>query len=186
MLKNTHQSYGSMAKFFHWTSSILIICLLIVGAIMGDLSKTLKPTVYNVHKLIGLAVLVLVLLRLLWRFSNTSPTLSDEFPRWMRLAAYVSHRLLYLLIVIMPVSGWVMSSAAGPQYHPHLFGVSFGLPIATSKAIASAAKEVHEIAAWCLFGLLLVHISAALYHHFVRQDGILQRMLPGDKTKNDN
>lgn len=182
MLKNTETSWGSVAKLFHWTISLLIIGLLIVGALMGYAPPSLKGIIYNTHKLIGLFVLLLVILRISWRCINITPRLPDALPRWMVHASQISHRLLYLLMLSMPISGWVMSSAAGQQYHPHLFGFTFGLPIATNRALAQSANQAHELLAWMLLMVLITHISAALYHHFIRKDEILIRMMPGKRS----
>lgn len=178
MLKNTMEKYGSLSKSFHWIVSIGIIALLIIGAVMGYVPKSSKHMVYNIHKLIGISVLLLVFLRIGWALTNLKPALPNHYPQWMKLAASVSHKMLYLLILIMPISGWVMSSATAPDKHPFLFSWKLGLPIAQNKAISTFAKEIHEIFAWVLFFVLVLHIAAALYHHIVRRDNILIRMLP--------
>lgn len=184
MIRNSQSGYGSISKFFHWTMSAIIITLLIVGAVMGDLNAPLRGTVYNLHKLFGLLILLLVCVRLTWTITNTKPSLPVKMAGWMKAASAISHKLLYLLMFAMPMSGWVMSSAAGEKYYPNLFGLKLGLPLGANKALASSANSAHEILAWTLFFLLCLHVSAALFHHFFLRDNILRRMLPGGRRVN--
>lgn len=180
-LFNSRTEYGSLAKFFHWTVSILIITLLCVGFFMGDISD--KPTrfqVYHIHKLVGLTVLTLVLLRMLWTLINNKPEYPDTMPAWQVSAARISHMLLYLAILTMPLTGWLMSTAAG--YAPKLFSMKLAMPfVAVSKPLAGLANNLHELCAYLIIGLLCVHVGAAIKHHIIDKDNILKRMLPGKR-----
>src|SRR5689334_2393960 len=114
MLKNTEQSYGSVAKFFHWAIFLLIAGLLTVGYIMTGMENGPdKFQLIGLHKSIGVTVLTLALIRLGWKLANVAPLLPDSLHRYEKLAAHTGHALLYMLMIIMPISGWLMSSAAG-------------------------------------------------------------------------
>lgn len=181
--KNTTNSYGSITKFFHWTVALAVISLLAVGFIMTNLPKDdFRYMIFDYHKLFGLTVLLLMIARLAWMSINTKPALPEEISRWERFAATGTHHSLYSLLVLMPLSGWVMSTAAG--YYPKLAGWTLALPgIAKSKSTASTAGDIHEIIAWMLVVLVSVHVLAALKHHFIDKTNILVRMLPSCRCK---
>lgn len=176
MLKNSLTQYGSVAKSFHWLMSAIIISLIAVGFIMINMDKSsLKFSLYDAHKLTGLSILMLVLFRLVWRLNNTVPNL-DFVAHWEKLSARLGQWLLYTMMFIMPISGWIMSTAAG--YIPSFFGLEIAFPIDKNEHIANLAKQVHEISAWVLTTLLLLHIIAALKSHLIDKNHILKRMLP--------
>ncbi len=177
---NTKAYYGSFAKFFHWTIALLIIGLLCVGLLMGGIAdETLRYKIYNIHKLTGLTVLLLVILRSLWALINIKPELPAHMSKLERLAEKIGHYALYLLMFAMPLSGWIMSSAAG--YYPTLCHFEFVMPfIHKSKPIASFANQAHEVMAYVLIVIVLGHIIAALRHHCVNKDNVLKRMMPGN------
>ncbi len=179
MLKNTATTYGSVTKFFHWLVFILVTCLLMIGFFMGDIQeKTLRMTVINYHKMIGLFVLLLMLLRMTWAFLNPKPLLPNT-PPWQLIIERIVHVSLYAVLIAMPLCGWIGSVAAG--YAPHLFGVYFNLPIAPSKTVDDIAFTIHNALAIVIIVLVSLHILAALYHHFFKKDNVLLRMMPGDQ-----
>jgi cytochrome b561 len=158
--------------------------LIVVQAILGFLSVAwhLSPAKLDLfvwHKSIGLLVLILVAIRLLWRLSNTIPALPADTPAWQIRASRASHALLYLCIFALPVSGWVINSAANVPFR--VFWL-FRLPniVGPDDALATAAKLVHGGFVALLLALLAIHIGAALYHHYVRRDQVLARMLTGE------
>lgn len=177
-IKNTDMEYGSIAKFFHWLIFLLILIMLCVGFFMDDISNpAIKGTVYNLHKLTGLFILTLVVLRLLWAFINKKPKLPRQNHLWERIAERTMHFLLYAAIIAMPLTGWLMSSAAGKA--PHIFGINLPLlPVTQSKAIAGIYAERHEFLAWVIIVLVGLHTLAALKHHFIDKDNVLRRMMP--------
>lgn len=179
-LKNTTQSYGSLAKFFHWTISSFIILLLIVGSIMTSLPDgDGKSLVYLMHKSFGITVLSLALLRLTWRLTNPTPRLPTQTPRWEKALAHLTIAAFYLLMLGLPLSGWIMSTAAG--HPPHFFGL-FTLPapmITKSQPLSQFAGQIHEILAWTITGLLSLHIAGALKNHIINKNNLLKRMMPG-------
>ena len=175
MLKNTYTAYGSVAKVFHWLIFLLVLCMIIVGFFMDDVSdKALRGQVYSIHKLTGLSILFLMLLRLLWTLINPKPATLFGTPFWQRAAERLVHFLLYAVLIAMPIAGWVGSVAAG--YVPHLFGFYFNLPIQKSESVNHLAFEIHEILAYTIMVLVSIHVLAALYHYFFKKDEILQRM----------
>jgi len=176
-LRNTATSYGSISKLFHWLIFLLVLGMIPLGYFMGDISdKAYKAQVVNLHKLIGVLILVLMLMRVCWAMSNVKPLLPFQTPTWQRIAERCMHVFLYLGLIIMPLSGLIGSVAAG--WPPKLGGVSIVLPISKSKAMAEFAFEyVHEPLAIILISLISIHVLAALYHHFVKRDDVLRRMI---------
>lgn len=182
-LKNTTTRYGSVAKFFHWIVALAVIALLIVGFLMGGIhDKALKMQVVNLHKLIGVAVLLLMLCRLGWRLVNVQPGYPTSTPAWERKAARGVHDLLYLALILMPLSGWIMSTAAGKA--PHLGAWLLTLPgISQSKTLAHFCNNAHSVLAWIIITAVSVHLLAALKHHFIDKNNVLIRMLPWVKMR---
>ncbi|MFK7968680.1 MAG: cytochrome b [Rickettsiaceae bacterium] len=177
MLKNTSSSYGLVSKLFHWFMSLIIISLLIVGFTMTSMeSSDNKWELYFMHKATGVVVLSLVILRLLWRLINIQLDLPADLPSWQKLASRVTHYLLYIFMFLMPVSGVLMSILGGHEVN--VFGL-FTVPAATEKntSLAHFFHDLHGISAFAFAGLIVLHISAGLYHHFIRKDSILKRMI---------
>lgn len=178
MLKNTSNSYGSVAKFFHWMIFLLIGVLLIMGEIMGDLpTGPDKFKVYGLHKSIGICVLMLAAVRLLWRWVNPSPVLPAHMRNIEKLMAHIGHYALYALMFAMPLSGWMMSSAAG--FPVSVFGL-FTLPdmVLPDPSLKATMSDMHELLATAIMVIVTLHILAALFHHVYHKDNVLKRMLP--------
>jgi cytochrome b561 len=176
-LVNTSNSYGSIAKFFHWLIALCVVVLLVLGFIMGAFkNKALNDALYMIHKSIGLLVLLLMLLRIAWRFFNVEKQLV-YLPLWQKRAARSVHELLYLILIVMPLSGWILTVSEGnaPTFFT-LFTVP--LPLAKDKAIADIADDTHKTLAWVILALVSLHILAALKHYFYDKDSVLQQMLP--------
>lgn len=177
-LLNTTTSFGSVSKFFHWIVFILLFFMIIFGYFLDDVPKDYQGVAYNIHKLTGLLILVLMVLRGVWALFNAKPELPRDYPRWQQLAARASHSLLYLLVIAMPLAGWIGASAAGRP--PHLGDWKIIFPaIPQDKTLVEAAFNVHGILAIAIIVLVAIHILAALYHHFILQDNVLRRMWPG-------
>lgn len=176
--RNTSTAYGSVAKFFHWAIFLLVLGMIPIGYFMGDISNPdLRGQVINLHKCTGLAILVLMILRLLWALMNAKPKLAALTAKWQIGMEHGMHFLLYLGLILMPLSGWIGSVAGGRL--PHIGDISFSLPLAQNKELAKFAfAKIHEPLAIVLIVLISIHILAALYHHFIKKDDILRRMLP--------
>jgi cytochrome b561 len=180
-MRNTYKTFGSIAKGIHWIMVLGFIALYVIGYYMTSLP--LGPEMFEkigIHKSIGFIVLVLAVLRLAWRLINPTPDLPDEMPPMERLGAHLSHIALYAVMIVMPLSGWAMSSAA--NFPISVFGW-FTLPsiMAPSKPAVEFLKEFHEVMAVCILVLLAVHVAAALKHHFINKDDVLTRILPFHK-----
>lgn len=174
-IKNTETNYGLIAILFHWIMAILIIGMLALGLYMSDLPRSLeKLKLYGWHKETGLLILFLVILRLMWRIINITPRL--DMPLWEKIAARVVHWAFYGFMIAMPITGWLLTSAAGLA--PSFFGL-FVMPtlIAPDKDLMQLFAEIHEWLAFSLIALIVLHVLAALKHFFIDKDNILQRML---------
>lgn len=177
-IKNTLERYGLVAMLFHWVMALALIVMLVVGFSMTSLPNgPQKFSLYGLHKATGIVLLALVTLRLLWRMANPAPALPATLPVWQRHAANASHFVLYVICLTMPLTGWMMSSAAG--FSVSVFGL-FVLPdfIAPNPGMRELFGEAHEILAFTLIAVVVVHALAALKHHFVDRDAVLRRMLP--------
>lgn len=178
MIHNTDATYGNVAKILHWVSALLIIGLIILGLIMTDLPLSAKKLkFYRWHKEIGILVLMLASVRLVWRFLNVTPKLPSTLAVWQKFAAHGLHAVLYLCLFAMPITGWLVSCAAGLQVS--FFGL-FLLPnlIGPDKPLQTLFAEIHELIGYGLIGMILGHVGAAFQHHFIYKDDILRRMLP--------
>ena len=177
-LKNTDERWGPVSQLLHWTIVLLILGQGTVGLLMTEMRNSPdKIQVYALHKSFGLTILALVVLRLLWRWYAGTPRPVPGMPGWQERIASLSHWGLYLLLFAIPISGWVLNSAAG--FPLQWFGL-FNLPAITGKDhdLHELAEEVHELLFWILVSLALVHAAAAFYHHLFQHDATLARMLP--------
>jgi cytochrome b561 len=158
--------------------AILILGMLAVGFIMADMPPSdQKWVLYMYHKSTGTLVLGLAVLRLVWKFINIKPALPENLIPLHRFLAEASVPVLYLMMFIMPLSGFIMSDAFGkPVNFLNLY--QFPSFIGPNKTIATTAAMVHYIAAFIFCGLILIHFLAALFHHFILKDTVLKRMLP--------
>ncbi len=175
--------YTRTAVALHWIIALLIFVNLPLGVYMHDLPLSPhKLRLFSWHKWIGVTVFLLAILRISWRSTHLPPPLPAGMQRWEKLAAQAIHYLLYLLILAIPLSGWLMSSAKGVQ--TVWFGV-LPLPdlVSKDKELGDALTRVHIGLNLLMSGLLFAHIGAALKHHFIERDDILTRMLPFLRNK---
>jgi cytochrome b561 len=171
-------AYDPIAKTFHWLTLLAVVGMIALGWTMVGMS--LSPTklqYYSWHKWLGMTVLIATLLRLIWRWLHPPPPLPAAMPGWERLAAHASHYGLYLLLIAMPLTGWMMSSAGG--FPVMLYGV-IPLPdlVGRDKALETTLKSAHHWESIALIALVSVHALAALKHHIRDKDDVLRRMLP--------
>jgi len=182
---NTRQRYGVVAIALHWLMAILLVALVAMGLYMVSLPDTgfdnRKIVLILYHKQLGMLALALALSRLAWRVGHALPALVKTLPEWQKTTARLVHLCLYGLMFALPVSGWLMSSAAG-------FTVSFltwfDLPdfIAHNDRLFRAFIDIHRWLAYGLIALALVHAGAALVHHFFAKDETLTKMLPAMRS----
>lgn len=173
--------YSGPAIALHWLIALLMCCGFGLGLYMVELRfSPQKLTFYSYHKWIGVTVFTLAVLRALWRLLHRPPPLPASVPPWQQAISGAIHMLLYCLMLGIPLSGWIYSSAAGVPTVP--FGISaLQLPdlVGRDRDLALSLKFVHLTLNYTLAGLVLLHVAAALKHQFVDRDGILWRMLPG-------
>jgi cytochrome b561 len=170
--------YTRTAKGLHWLIALLMLGLLGLGFYMHDLPLSPeKLQLYAWHKWAGVTVFLLVILRLAWRVTHQPPALPAGMPKWQQWAAHATHVLLYVLMLAIPLSGWLMSSAKG--FQTVWFGV-LPLPdlLAKDKALGDLLATLHVSLNLLLVALLVAHVGASLKHHFINKDDVLLRMLP--------
>ena len=174
--------YGSVAIAMHWLLAIAIIGSLGVGLYMTSLP--FSPTrlkLFNWHKGAGMTILMLSALRLLWRLSHRPPS-NLPMPAWQRLTAHATHWMLYALFFAVPLAGWAYSSAAGfPIVLYGLLPMPDWVPV--DRDLANILKSLHHYLSYAMAALIVAHIAAALKHHFVDGDGLLNRMRPRLKNR---
>lgn len=173
--------YSGVAIGLHWLIGLMILISFGVGLTMVDMSLSpLKLRLFSWHKWAGVTIFMLVLIRCVWRITHAAPALPADMPRWQRITAEASHFALYTLMIAIPLSGWLMSSAKG--FQTVYFGV---LPIPDllqkSKELGETLALVHQVLNFSMAGIVIVHAAAALKHHFIDKDDILRRMLPARK-----
>ncbi|APC18475.1 cytochrome B [Pseudomonas frederiksbergensis] len=170
--------FAPLARLLHWLMAVMIIAMLFIGAGMVASVSERHEWLIHLHKPLGIAILLLVIVRLFVRFSTHQPPLPTDLPGWQALAAKASHVLLYALMLILPLLGWAMISAAGD---PVMLGSSWQLPsvVPANALLFAFLRTAHGYLAYVLFLTVLLHLGAALFHGWVRRDGVLQSMLYG-------
>jgi cytochrome b561 len=174
-IKNSLEKYGMVSILLHWLMAILIVGLLIAGLLMVRIPvSAFKLKLFGWHKEFGILVLMLVMLRIVWRIWNINPSLKG-LQLWERCAARTVHWAFYGFMIALPVSGWLVTSAAGL---PASFFGLFTLPdlIAVNENLRIELSEVHEWLGYGLIATFCLHVAAALKHHFINKDDILRRM----------
>jgi cytochrome b561 len=186
--KSDASRWGSAAKFFHWTIVIAILVQATIGLVMVELPK--RPgtiPVYTFHKSLGLTIFAFAILRLAWRAFDPHPAYPATMPRWQVVGARAAHALLYTLIFLVPLSGWLFDSASALR--PFRWFGTFEVPSLTGgpdKAIEEFAEAAHFWLFWTLATVAAGHATFALIHHFRDRDDVLRRMLPGRRTLADS
>lgn len=172
------QRYTSVAILFHWLIAAVIFGNFALGVYMHELPiSPTKLRLYSYHKWAGITIFALVVLRLLWRFTHRPPELPARMAGWERATATLAHVVLYSLTLLVPLTGWLFSSAKG--FQTVWFGV---LPIpdliAKDLVLADVLKEWHESLNFLMLAVVVLHVIAALKHHFHDRDDVLVRMAP--------
>ena len=170
--------YSWQAMLLHWLLAIIVIGMLSLGYLLDDMARGPTKDFYvDLHRSFGVLALVLVLVRLWWRARRTPPPLPLTIPRWQRTAAAVTHGLLYLCILLQPLSGYLASSFSDDGVR--FFGMALPQWAWDDKPLRTFFGEVHGLVAMALVALVALHVLAALKHLFVDRDQVFQRMLPG-------
>jgi cytochrome b561 len=182
-IRNSADAWGAVARGFHWVIAALILAQFVVGSVAEEMKLTpAKLDLFVWHKSIGVTVLVLALLRLAWRLGNPPPVMPAGTPDWERRLAAIAHWALYALIFAVPLSGWWVSDASRVPFKAFFF---LPMPdfIETDRVLQETAAEVHEVLTMTLLIVVIVHIAAALRHHFLLHDDVLRRMLTGRHSR---
>ena len=175
--RNTTRSWGSLSKAFHWLIVLLIINQWWIAERADELKGLAKLEALGTHKSFGMTILMLAVLRLLWRLVNPTPELTSETKPWERALARISHVSLYVLIFAMPLTGWMMSSA---KNYPVSWFKMFQFPdlVAPAEQTFHQMLDLHHLLFKVLVGVALLHVAGALKHHFIDRNDVLKRMLP--------
>lgn len=172
------QAYPQGFKYFHWFIALLVLAMLGFGFVLGDLPKAIKPTSYMLHKSVGLTIFGLMVLRIGWMLRIKKPAFPPAMARWECILATSVQHSLYVFLIAMPLSGWIMATASNKI--PVYFGW-FRVPfpgILPDEALAHWMREAHFFIAFILLGLIALHIAGALKHRFVDKDDVLNSMMP--------
>ncbi len=179
----TRRRYDATAQALHWVTALLMFAVIPLAWVMVALphGAPAREFYYTLHKSVGLTILVLAAVRLAWRAAHPAPPSPSSLARWEHAAARVSHWLLYLILVGMPASGYVMSAAGG---HPVTYFGLFTLPgLPHSQKAASVAYWLHVVTGqWAVYALIVLHLFATVWHVALRRDAVLGRMLPPEEN----
>jgi cytochrome b561 len=166
-----------LQRALHWLMALCILAMLFIGVGMVSTVMPKYLTLVSIHKPLGIAILVLALVRLVVRLRSGAPPLPVDLPEPMKLAAYLSHYAFYVLMIGLPLIGWGMLSAAA--YPVVLYGgVHLPAILPQSDSLHTLLWNAHFYLAFVFFALILLHIAAALFHALVRRDGVFQAMVP--------
>jgi cytochrome b561 len=178
--------YSSVAILLHWIIAALILTNLYLGFRMGFLKGLAQFNIFQLHKSVGITILVFSLARLAWRLVNRPPPHSDNLKPWEKLAATGVHWGFYVIMIVMPLSGWILVSTSPLNiptvlYHvipwPH-FPVVHDLAAAPKTSVNHTSSAIHLVLAWSALALLALHLGAVVKHQFLDRDPVLGRMLP--------
>jgi cytochrome b561 len=176
-MSHVHTQFTPIQRLLHWTMAVGILAMLFIGVGMMSTIDQKHLVLVGIHKPLGIAILLLALVRLLVRWRNGAPPLPANMPEPMKLAARLSHLAFYALMIAMPLLGWAMLSAA--DYPVIVAGLRLPSIVPASAALHSLLWNAHRVLAFCFFALLLLHLAAALFHAWVRRDGVFETMAPG-------
>ncbi len=175
---NTKHRYGAVSGFFHWSMALIVMGLLCLGLYMVGMDYSpLKLDLYMLHKSFGMVILAMVVLRLAWRFYQPQPEPLPTHRPWEKTLSKTIHAMLYIGLIGMPLSGWIMSSAG--QFPNTFFGL-FPVPdlVGKNDNLFQISRRIHEVAGLCLVAAIGLHFAGAMKHSFIDRDNTLTRMMP--------
>jgi cytochrome b561 len=178
MLRNTTVVWAWPAKLLHWIAAIAILILLVHGGWMTHMApRPDRLTNYNWHAALGYDLLLLVILRMLWRWANPVPALPSDLQPWERVAARASHVGLYLLMLGASVTGWALAATFRTPMTKDLFGLPVPQIVASQdRSMHALFEQSHTILSYLLVALVVVHLVASFRHHFIKHNDVLRRM----------
>jgi len=178
MRGNTEERWGSVSIGLHWTIAALVLLVQVpAGITMVSVEPgTVQNVFYNIHKTNGIVIFLLALIRLGWRFAHPVPFLPADMPGWQAKLARTTHALLYLILFLMPITGFLYTAMGG---FPVPFFMLYDLArlVPENKPVAELFKYAHLTLQYVLYVTVALHVAGALQHHFIRKDGVLRRML---------
>ena len=175
--------YTRGARILHWSMALLILSTIPVAFLMvqDGLGRSLQNALFIYHKNVGVLLLILIGMRIAYRLAVSPPPLPDHVPSWQAKAAALSHLLLYTLMLIMPIAGYIRVKAGGfPIETLDFLGIPSLVP--RSDEIAGIAKSVHYIGGWAITVLIALHVLAGLHHAIIRKDGVFSRIWPSGQA----
>lgn len=175
----TQSKYTGPARGLHWLMAVLIILTIPAGLIMVQpgLDRGLQNGLFIYHKNVGVLLMLLIVVRLTWRLRHPPPAKPSTVPAWQARIANVTHALMYVLLFVVPTSGYVRVKAGGFPIES-LDALNIPSVVPRSEALAELAQTVHYAAGLLLIGLTALHVGAAMFHAMVKQDGVFSRMWP--------
>jgi cytochrome b561 len=175
---NSQKHYSTLTISLHWLMAILLVAVYAFMELRGLFPKGSDPreAMKILHYMLGLSVLLLILPRLALRLSTATPVIEPQPPDWQQASARLVHLGLYVLMIVMPLAGWLMLSAAGKPIP--FFGLDLPALISENKELAGFIKKIHQISGEIGYYLIGLHVFAVLYHHYIKHDNTLSRMLP--------
>ncbi len=184
MTRNSTTNWGWPAIALHWLGAVLIVFLLAHGWWMTHLApRPERIGNYDWHAAAGYDLLILLVARLLWRWMNPVPALPGDAAPWERYAAHISHAGLYVLMFATTLVGWALAGTMRTPLQHDLFGIKVPLfYVNPDRSIHENMEDIHRVLAYVLLALVVVHTAAALYHHFIKRDTVLKRMVVAIKT----
>ncbi len=170
--------YDRMSRILHWLTALIVLAMIPVGLVMTNVDdRAVQDSLFIFHKNAGALLLVLLAVRLVWRATHRAPPLPNSLPRVQKFAARATHAALYVLLIVMAVSGYVRVRAGGfPVELLDAIGVPSFVP--RDDALAQTAKSIHARAKFGIGLFIALHVGAAAYHGLVRRDGVFSRMWP--------
>lgn len=170
--------YSTVSLTLHWVTALLVLGQIVLITIAEEVSGPERGFWMMLHKSGGMTILILTLARIGWRIGNPAIPLPASLPQWQKLAARATHVLFYVLLLVLPLTGWLAGSAAGRGFEYYgLFDFPL-LPIGGGRDFAKTLMEVHEALPKLLYVLLALHVAGALKHQILDRDNVLHRMLP--------
>ena len=177
--RNTEQSWGAAAKSFHWVVALLILVQFVIGKIAENMVLSpAKLDTFVWHKSLGITLLLIVLLRLAWRLYDRPPAVPVNVPLHETRLAATGHWLLYVLMIAVPVSGWWISDTSRVPFEAY-FVIPMPDLAETNRSMQETAETVHDLLTKALLFVVVLHVLAALRHHFRLRNNVMRRMLPG-------
>ena len=170
--------YSAAYQLLHWATALLMFAVVGIGVFCAYQAPGTEPrrSLLEIHKSIGLTILALTLLRLLCRALIKAPPFPNGMSAVQRLGAGLAHASLYALLLYMPVTGYLQSAFGG--YHLGWFGLDIPRLVPLDKPLTRTTEELHDLGQWVLYAVFALHLAAVIWHHFVKRDGVLARMLP--------